>query len=67
MPEIVDFHLGDILTLKKKHPCGGFEWEVVRVGMDVGIVCRQCNRRVTLVRSELERRTKLIEPVGESD
>ena len=66
MPRIVDFHLGDILTLKKKHPCGGFQREVVRVGMDVGIVCRTCNRRVTLVRSELERRIKLIEPVGES-
>ena len=66
MSRIVDFHLGDILTLKKKHPCGGFQWEIVRVGMDVGIVCRTCNRRVTLVRSELERRIKLIEPVGES-
>ena len=66
MSRIVDFHLGDILTLKQKHPCGGFQWEVVRVGMDVGIVCRTCNRRVTLVRSELERRIKLIEPVGES-
>ena len=66
MARIVDFHLGDVLILKKKHPCGGFQWEVVRVGMDVGIVCRTCNRRVTLVRSELERRIKLIEPVGES-
>jgi hypothetical protein len=61
MPEILDFHLGDILTLKKKHPCGGFQWEVVRVGMDIGIVCATCNHRVTLIRSELERRVKHIE------
>ena len=61
MPRIVDLHLGDVLTLKKKHPCGGSQWEIVRVGMDVGIVCRTCNRRVTLVRSELERRIKFIE------
>ena len=66
MPRIVDLHLGDVLTLKKKHPCGGSQWEIVRVGMDVGIVCRTCNRRVTLVRSELERRIKLIETNGES-
>jgi hypothetical protein len=61
MPEILDLHLGDILTLKKPHPCGGSQWEVVRVGMDIGIVCSTCNHRVTLVRSELERRVKRIE------
>jgi len=62
MPEILDVHLGDVLTLKKKHPCGGLQWEVVRVGMDIGIVCTTCNRRVTLVRSELEKRVKRITP-----
>lgn len=66
MSRIVDLHLGDVLTLKKKHPCGGSQWEIVRVGMDVGVVCRTCNRRVTLVRSELERRIKLIETDGKS-
>ena len=66
MPRIVDLHLGDVLTLKKKHPCGGSQWEIVRVGMDVGVVCRTCNRRITLVRSELERRIKLIETDGKS-
>ena len=45
MPPILDLHLGDLLTLKKKHPCGGYKWEVVRVGMDIGIVCQTCNRR----------------------
>ena len=60
MPEILDLHLGDVLTLKKQHPCGGLQWEVVRVGMDIGIVCTTCNRRVTLVRSELEKRVKRI-------
>ena len=42
--------------LKKKHPCGGFEWQVVRVGADIGIVCRTCQHRVLLPRSEFERR-----------
>jgi hypothetical protein len=61
MPEILDLHLGDVLTLKKKHPCGGFQWEVVRVGMDIGIVCTTCSRRVLLPRSELEKRVKRIQ------
>jgi len=64
MPKILDLHMGDILTLKKQHPCGGSQWEVVRVGMDIGIVCTTCNHRVTLVRSELERRVKRIETTG---
>ena len=61
MPEILDLHLGNVLTLKKKHSCGGFQWEVVRVGMDIGIVCRTCSRRVLLPRSELEKRVKRVE------
>ena len=61
MREILDLHLGDVLTLKKKHPCGGSQWEVVRVGMDIGIVCKTCNRRVMLLRSELEKRVKRVE------
>jgi hypothetical protein len=60
MSEILDLHMGDVLTLKKKHPCGGFQWEVVRVGMDIGIVCATCSRRVLLPRSELEKRVKRI-------
>ena len=63
MPEILDLHLGDMVTLKKPHPCGGTRWEVVRVGMDIGIVCQTCNRRVMLPRNELERRVKRHEPV----
>jgi hypothetical protein len=55
---ILDVHLGDVVRLKKKHPCGGHEWEVVRVGADIGIVCRTCKRRVMLPRSEFERRVK---------
>ena len=62
MPEILDLHLGDTLTLKKKHPCGGSQWEVVRVGMDIGIVCTTCKHRLTLVRSELGRRIKSVIP-----
>lgn len=60
MPTPVDFRLGDVLTLRKPHPCGGLEWEVVRVGADIGVVCRTCGRRVMMVRSALERRVKSV-------
>ena len=50
--------MGDIVRLKKKHPCGSYEWQVVRLGADIGIKCRRCNRRVLLERREFERRVK---------
>ena len=50
--------LGDVVRLKKKHPCGSYEWQVVRLGADIGIKCCGCNRRVLLERREFERRVK---------
>jgi hypothetical protein len=54
----MEISLGDIVRLKKKHPCGSYEWQVVRLGADIGIKCRVCNRRVLLERREFERRVK---------
>lgn len=56
MRPIVPIKLGDVVTLKKGHPCGANEWEIVRLGMDIGLRCRGCERRVMLVRSEFDRR-----------
>lgn len=55
---VTPFALGDIVRLKKAHPCGESAWRVARLGADIGIVCLGCNRRVTLPRSALERRMK---------
>ena len=55
---IVDFQLGDVLRLRKVHPCGGDTWLVVRLGADIGIECTTCRRRVLLERRVLERRMK---------
>lgn len=52
------FELGDRLRLRKPHPCGGYDWEVVRLGADIGLRCETCGRRILLPRSEVERRTK---------
>lgn len=57
---VLQLELGNILRLRKPHPCGGYEWRVVRLGADIGLRCQTCNRRVLLPRSEVERRTKSI-------
>ena len=54
----VEIHLGDVVRLRKPHPCGSYEWEVVRVGTDVGLVCQTCNRRVMLPRGVFNKRYK---------
>lgn len=54
--EPIPFFIDDIVRLRKPHPCGSFEWRVVRVGADIGLVCQTCGRRVLLPRRELERR-----------
>jgi hypothetical protein len=56
----VAFAVGDVVRLKKSHPCGGFDWSVVRLGADIGITCQICGRRVLLPRRDLERRMKLF-------
>ncbi len=53
---VLDARMGDVVRLRRAHPCGGFEWDVVRVGADVGLRCRTCGRRVLLDRPTLRRR-----------
>ncbi len=62
---VMEIRLGDVVRLKKKHPCGGYEWQVTRLGADIGIKCLQCQRRVLLGRSIFERRVKAFVSRGE--
>lgn len=55
---IMEIRLGDLVRLRKVHPCGGYEWEVVRLGADIGITCLTCGRRVLLDRSVFEKRVR---------
>jgi hypothetical protein len=57
-----DLQLDDRLRLRKPHPCGSYEWTVVRLGADIGLVCSGCGHRVMLTRRELMRRVKTILP-----
>lgn len=54
----MEIGVGDVVRLRKRHPCGSYEWQVVRLGADIGIKCRGCNRRILLERRDFERRVK---------
>ena len=56
----MDVRLGDILEMKKPHPCGGKEWLVLRVGMDFRLRCQGCGHEVMLPRSKAEKNIKKI-------
>ena len=50
-----DYRVGQIVKTKKSHPCGGFEWEIQRVGMDFRIRCVKCGHSVMLPRAKFEK------------
>ena len=56
----VEINLGDIVRMRKPHPCGSYEWEVVRLGTDIGLVCQKCQRKVLLPRGQFNKRLKTI-------
>ncbi|WP_077370132.1 DUF951 domain-containing protein [Anaerosalibacter sp. Marseille-P3206] len=52
--------LGDIVSLKKGHPCGENKWEVMRTGVDFRLKCLGCNRQIWMSRMEFEKRVRKI-------
>jgi hypothetical protein len=58
MPAPLELNLDDVVRLKRPHPCGGTDWQVTRLGADIGLRCLGCGRRVLLERPVLERRLK---------
>ena len=56
----MDIQLGDIARMRKAHPGGSTDWEVIRVGADIKIKCLGCGRIVMLDRPEFEKRVKKI-------
>jgi hypothetical protein len=56
-----ELQIGDRLRLRKAHPCGGYEWEVVRLGADIGLVCQTCGHKVFISRRDLAKRIKVKE------
>ena len=56
----MQFEIGDIIKLKKKHPCGSFEWEVLRVGADFRLKCQGCGHQIMIARKLVEKNVKEI-------
>lgn len=55
-----EFNIGDIVELKKQHPCGTNAWKVIRMGMDIRMKCTGCDHSVLVPRSQFEKRLKKI-------
>ena len=55
---VLEIRLGDVLRLRKEHPCGGSQWVVVRLGADIGIKCLKCQHQVMIERATLEKRIR---------
>jgi hypothetical protein len=64
LPEL---QLDDLVRLRKPHPCGSYEWTVVRLGADIGLECKGCGRRILLSRRDLSRRLKVKLPKGDDE
>ena len=67
MPDrpVLSLLLGDVVRLRRAHPCGGSTWLVDRLGADIGLRCQTCGRHVLLERRVLE--TRLVEFVSRGD
>jgi len=54
----IEVYVDDIVRLRKVHPCGSYDWRVVRIGADIGLKCLGCGRHIMLPRSTFEHRLK---------
>ena len=60
MSGLIDVQVGDVVRLRKPHPCGSTQWQVVRIGADIGLKCLTCGRRVLLDRATFNKRLAAI-------
>ena len=56
----LDYKLGSIVIMKKQHPCGTNEWEIIRTGADIKIKCLNCNRTIMLSRVDFNKKVKKV-------
>ena len=58
----MDISVGEVLIMKKKHPCGGNRFQVLRVGMDFKLRCLECGHEIMIPREKAEKGIRKIEP-----
>ena len=57
---VLEIKLDDVVRMKKAHPCGSYEWRIVRLGADIGLKCLKCQRRILLARGAFERQVREV-------
>ncbi len=60
MPIQDPIYVGDVVRMRKPHPCGSFVWKVHRVGADIGMTCQQCGHRTMMTRRHFTHRMKTM-------
>ncbi len=60
-----DYQIGDIVKLKKQHPCGSVEWEILRVGADFRLKCIGCGHQIMVPRKLVEKNTRKLSRNGQ--
>ena len=60
----MEYEVGDIVKLKKQHPCGSQEWEILRVGADFRLKCMRCGHQVMMPRRQVEKNTRELKNVA---
>jgi hypothetical protein len=63
----MDVRVGDVLTMKKQHPCGEKRWQVLRIGADFKLRCLGCGHEIMGARSKFEKQIKAIERKAETE
>ena len=66
-PEVLQLFVGDVVRLRRPHPCGTDTWLIDRLGADIGLRCQGCGRHVMLERRHLERRFAAFTERGDPD
>ena len=57
----MDIRVGDVITLKKQHPCGSKDWEVLRIGADFRLKCKGCGHQIMIPRPQVEKNIRNIQ------
>lgn len=64
---VMEIKIGDIINTKKKHPCGSYQFEILRVGMDFRMRCVICDKQIWISRTNLEKRITSIIPADKQE
>jgi hypothetical protein len=56
----MDIQVGDVVKLKKQHPCGSSLWEVLRIGMDFRLKCQGCGHQIMIPRKQVEKNLRQL-------